>query len=206
MRLTKYDEERRSQFFKSLSNTTLVSTSSCEWYAEKCETDFQDYEPQISPLLFERTVKEGDLVSLAADGKVYGFMVVDLEKGPGSEKWEALNWPPIMQKSEICYDDLPEWMKELYDSSEFPKETIVQRMHAKKLLLHTSLLRFYLENGFYVTKLHKFYEYQGAECFKKVFRTVYEARVAATETKDELKATAVKLVSNSMYGTLLLVS
>ena len=79
-------------------------------------------------------------------------------------------------------------------------------MNAKNLLLHTSLIKFYEENGFFVEKIHKFYEYQGSRCFKKVFDTVYEARVEATETKDEIKATAVKLVSNSMYGSLLTVS
>ena len=79
-------------------------------------------------------------------------------------------------------------------------------MHAKQLLLHTSLLKFYLENGFTVEKIYKFYEYQGAECFKTVFDTVYRARVEATEIQDDIKATAVKLVSNSMYGSLLLVS
>ena len=91
-------------------------------------------------------------------------------------------------------------------------------MHAKELLLHTELLRFYMENGFYVSKLHKFFEYQASPCFENVYRKVYEARVDATKiatdersTPDmkasaERKATAVKLVSNSMYGSLLLVS
>ena len=206
IRVFKNDEEPRKRFFQSLPNTKLITTTSCEWYAEKFEIDFSKYTPAISPLLFERTVSESRLISMVKQGRLYGFMVVDLEKGQGWEKWAALNWPPIMQKAQIYHEDLPEWMGELYDRNDFPIETIVQRMQAKSLLLHTSLVKFYLENGFHVTKLHKVYEYQGAECFKKVYRTVYEARVAATETMDDLKATAVKLVSNSMYGSLLLVS
>ena len=79
-------------------------------------------------------------------------------------------------------------------------------MHAKEILLHTCLLKFYLENGFRILKIHKFFEYEGSPCFKKVYSTVYEARVQATETNDDLKATAVKLVSNSMYGSMLVVS
>ena len=66
-------------------------------------------------------------------------------------------------------------------------------------------MKFYVENGFIVKKITKFFEYQGARCFQKIFRTVYEARVEATETSDDMKANAVKLVSNSMYGTLLTV-
>ena len=216
VRIYKNDEEKRKQYFRSLANVTMIDISSCEWHAIKCE--LKDFEPSISPLLFERTVATSTLLNLVQQGKLYGFMVVDIDKTNMADKWRSLNWPPIMQKSKIFFTDLPSWMQEMYDRNEFPQETIVQKMHAKELLLHTSLLQFYLNNGFYVKKLHKFYEYQGANCFKKVFDTVYKARVEATQvtndktatTEDkaaaEMKATAVKLVSNSMYGSLLLVS
>lgn len=217
-RIFKGNEEKRIDFFRNLPNVTVVTISSCEWYAEKCEMDKTTYTPEISPLLFERTVKWQKLISLVQEGRLYGFMVVDLQKTKSSDKWLRLNWPPVMQKSEILYEDLNPWMRALYEPRDFPKQTIVQRMHAKKLLLHTDLIRFYLENGFMVSKVHKVYEYQGAHCFRKVFQTVYEARVQATQTANdqnatadkkataEMKATAVKLVSNSMYGSLLLVS
>ena len=217
-RIHKNDEQKRIAFFRSLPNVKIVTTSSCEWYAEKCEINKSTYTPEISPLLFERTVKWQKLVSLVQEGRLYGFMVVDLQKTKSSDKWLRLNWLPVMQKAEILYEDLAPWMRNLYDPREFPKKTIVQRMQAKKLLLHTDLIRFYLENGFMVSKVHKVYEYQGAHCFQKVFKTVYEARVQATQTANdematdemkaaaEMKATAVKLVSNSMYGSLLLVS
>ena len=206
VRISKNDEEPRKRFFQSLPNTTLITTSSCEWHAEKFEIDFEEYTPAISPLLFKKSATASDFVKLVSENRLYGFMVVDLEKGPGSEKWRNLNWPPIIQKSQILHDDLPAWMKNFYDRNDFPMESIVQRMQAKKLLLHTSLVKFYVENGFYVSKVHRVFEYQGERCFQNVFKTVYEARVQATETNDDIKATAVKLVSNSMYGSLLLVS
>ena len=210
------NEDARKLFFRNLQNTKIVEIASCEWYAEKCENEMP--ESDISPLLYQRVVHSNDIFSLIMEGKLYGFCVVDIEKGYGAEKWAQLNWPPLMQKDEILYDDIPDWMKPLFEESEFPKTTIVQKMSAKKLLLHTDLLRFYINNGFMLTCFHKFYEYQGSECFKNVYQRVYEARVEATEivanqnaTDEEKKlaekkATAVKLVSNSMYGSLLLVS
>ena len=218
VRINKNNEEERKHFFRTLPNTILVDISSCDWYKEKFEIDFETYKPAISPLLFKRTVAVNTLISHVRKGLVYGFMIVDVEQLQSADKWRKLNWPPLMQKSQIFYDDLPPWMRDLYDVSDFPKETIVQRMHAKNLLLHTSLLKFYMENGFYVKKVHRFFEYQGARCFEKVFDTVYKARVEATQVANdknatsedkaaaEMKATAVKLVSNSMYGSLLLVS
>lgn len=211
------NEDARKAYFKSLPNTKIVEIASCEWYSDKCEMNLNALKSEISPLLYKKIVSMGEIMRLVAKKQIYGFAVVDLEKSPSAKKWARLNYPPIMQKNEIYLEDLPEWMQDLYEPEELPKTTIVQTMHAKELLLHTELLRFYMENGFYVTKLHKFFEYQASPCFENVYRKVYEARVDATkiatdenstpEMKDsaERKATAVKLVSNSMYGSLLLV-
>ena len=197
------NEEERKRFFKNLANSQVVSISGCEWHAQKFEIQFT---PSISPLLLERTVDTPKLLALTQQGSINGFMIVDISRTDGAQKWMDINWPPIFQKEEILYQDLPEWMRPLFSGTEFPCKTIVQKMNAKKILLHTELIKFYLENGFRVSKIWKFYEYQGMNCFKNVYDKVYRARVEATEDKDSMKATAVKLVSNSMYGTLLLVS
>ena len=187
-----------------MPDMTIVEITSCEWHEEKFE--IKNFKPEISPLLWKMAVNTGEILKLIQTEQVYGFCVVDIAAGPGAQKWLKINWPPLMQKDEVLYSDLPTWMQELFEENDFPKATIVQKMHAKKLLLHTALVKFYMQHGFYVNKLHKFYEYQGARCFAKVFKTVYEARVQATEAHDDMKATAVKLVSNSMYGSTLMVS
>ena len=212
------NEDIRKSFFRNLPNSKIIEIASCEWYAQKCEMNIQAYNPEISPLLFNNNVKTCDIISLVMQDEIYGFAVVDLEKTSEAEKWLRLNWPPIIQKDEILYEDLPIWMQPLFEKSEFPKQTIVQKMSAKKLLLHSELLKFYLENGFIVTKLYKFFEYEGSRCFEDVYNKVYNARVEATEIGNssdataeqkaaaEMQATCVKLVSNSMYGSTLLVS
>ena len=212
------NEEERKFFFKNLPNSKIVDISSCEWYAQKCDMDIHLYEPEISPLLLKKTVKECDIIGLVMEDRIYGFAVVDLRKQPEAQKWSRLNWPPIMQKEEILLEDISPWMRSLFDKSEFPKESIVQKMSADKLLLHTDLLKFYIENGFAVSKMYKFFEYEGSRCFENVYEKIYNARVEATEignspdatdeekAEAEMKATCVKLVSNSMYGSTLLVS
>ena len=69
----------------------------------------------------------------------------------------------------------------------------------------SALIKFYLENGFMLTKIYQLFEYQPSKSFQNVYEKVYKARVEATQTGDQMKATAVKLVSNSMYGQLLMV-
>ena len=201
--LFKKDESERNRFLQSLPNTVVIRQSECAWL-KKMKT--LNYIPKISPLLFHKKVYPEKMMKLLQEGKLYGFMLVDICGTDDAKKFLELNWPPILKKAMIDYDDLPEWMKENADEEDFPKEQIVQSMHAQEILLHTCLLKFYLENGFKVEKIHKFFEYEGSPCFEKVYSTVYEARVQATEEKDDLKATAVKLVSNSMYGAMLVVS
>ena len=79
-------------------------------------------------------------------------------------------------------------------------------MFKGKLLLHTDLIYFYLKNGFEITNVYKFFEYEGACCLRKVHDKVYQARVEATQENNNLKATAVKLVSNAAYGQMLMVN
>ena len=49
------------------------------------------------------------------------------------------------------------------------------------------------------------FEYQKHSCYKDVHDKIYEARVDATIQKNNQKATAIKLVSNSMYGQMIMV-
>ena len=65
-------------------------------------------------------------------------------------------------------------------------------MEANEILLHSELLYFYIKKGFYISKLYRFFEYQGSPALSKVYKDVYEARVAATNTSDETKSTAIK--------------
>ena len=60
--------------------------------------------------------------------------------------------------------------------------------------------------------MHRVFEFQKFGCYKTVHDRVYNARVKATIEANEgnpagnKKATAIKLVSNSMYGQMIMVS
>ena len=119
------NEEVRKSFFKYLPNSKIVEIASCEWHAQKCEMDIQAYQPEISPLLFKKSAKSCDIISLIMQDRIYGFAVVDIKQSPEAEKWLRVNWPPILQKDKILFEDIPIWMQPLFDRTEFPKEIIV---------------------------------------------------------------------------------
>ena len=161
----------------------------------------------ISSLLYKSRVTEKHLLDEILAGNVYGFAVVDIRPGPNTQKFQDINWLPIIRHDEIQFADLPEFMKQQKIVSEktFPRRTLVQTLHASGILLHTQLIQWYAKQGFTITKIHKMFEYQGVECYKDVHDRVYHARVKATEEKNSKKATAIKLVSNSMYGQMIMV-
>ena len=166
VRVYKNDEEARRQYFASLPDVTVVEISSCEWYAQKFT--IKDFEPKISPLLWKKEAHFTEILDLVSVEKVNGFLIVDICRDEGSQKWINLNWAPIFKKADVFYSDLSPWMRQQYENGEFPQKQIVQSMHAEKLLLHTSLVKFYMSHGFRVTKIHKFYEYEPSKCLKPI--------------------------------------
>ena len=111
---------------------------------------------KISPLLFCKPTAD-EIINHVRSGTVTGFLVVDIEPTDAAKKFEKINWPPIFMRDEIAFEDPPEWMRSGANEKTFPRKTLIQSMHAKEILLHTALLKFYLDNGFVVTEVHKFY-------------------------------------------------
>ena len=197
------------RFFQNLSDHTTIRISSCEWLEKR---KLLNIESKISPVLSQDKIHINNFMDLIRNDKLYGFGLVDIYATPRAKKFLDLNFPPILSKQQISFTDLPQWMQNNADEKTFPRSTIIQSMHAEKILLHTNLIKFYLKHGFVITKCHMFFEYQGEKCFKIVHDKVYDARVQATQEREnperraesDRKATAIKLVSNSMYGRFLL--
>ena len=97
-------------------------------------------------------------------------------------------------------------MQNLCPKTTFPRTTIAQAMKCDNILIHTELIKFYCKNGFVITNVESFYEFQGSNCFTEVYDKLYSARVEATREKDSMKAAAVKLTGNAMYGQTLMVT
>ena len=159
----------------------------------------------ISSLLYKTRVSEKTLLEEIISNKIYGFAIVNIAPGPQTQKFVDLNWLPIIRHNEIRFEDLPEFLRKPHLEKSFPRRTLVQTLHGTEILLHTHLIQWYVAQGFSITKIHRMFEYQRFGCYKDVHDRVYHARVKATEERNNKKATAIKLVSNSMYGQMIMV-
>jgi hypothetical protein len=181
--------ERETYLKSRLENCVIIYEWECEWRKKKVNLNFK---PKISPLLTVDSLHVDKMISLINDDKIYGFALVDLRPTEKADFFNSINWSPIYKKMQVEFNMLPSWMKVKMNAKTFPRTTLVQSMQGDKLLLHTKLLQFYIRNGFIISKLHRVFEYQGAPALSHVYSNVYEARVAATETSDETKSTAIK--------------
>ena len=198
----KKDEREERKKFLEFCRIKTIRMKECHWNMIKRAIYFKS---PISSLLYKNPVTETELLREIIKDEVYGFCVVDIIPNSEASKFIELNWLPIIRHDNIHFEDLPTFMQKDEIKKSFPRKTLVQTLHASAILLHTRLIQWYLANGFKITKIYKFYEFQKFPCYRNVHDCVYETRVTATIEKNEKKATAIKLVSNSMYGQMIMV-
>ena len=175
---------------------SVITMMGCEWDDIKKTAPMPS--SSISPNLYRSSISEIEIINGVKSGSLYGFCVVDIKANSEAEKWQTINWPPIFIRDSIESEMVPDWMP--CNERTFPRSTLVQVMKGTEILLHTELLKFYMENGFFVTKVHRFLEYQPGKCFKAYHDALYKLRVEATIEGNSAKATAVKQTGNSSYG------
>ena len=189
------DDERRDGILAN--HGTLIKIKGCEWERIK---RYGLPPGGISPFLHRERISKDDIVNAIYNKKVTGFVLCDIVPTAAAKKYEDINWPPIFKRDSIEYEELSEWLKNEISPRGFPKASLVQSMSAEKILLHTALLAFYLKNGFEVSEIYTFIEYEAAECFKDFQNTLYELRVQATVENNNAKASAAKLTGNAPFG------
>ena len=121
-------------------------------------------------------------------GKVYGFAQVDIEV-PGELYGMFSEMSPLFVVQEIPHRDIP---KEMKIHKEKPGRKTVKGTKkllgvtkAKKILLYTPLIEWYLQHGLRLTAVHQLMEYEQGMPFSWFPKEVANARREAD--KDPLK-------------------
>ena len=140
-------------------------------------------------------------------GNIFGFAQVDIEVPDGLYD-KSGEVSPLFVVQEIPDCDIPEEMK-IYKEKpgrKTVKETkkLLGVMKAKKMLLYTPLIEWYLQHGLRLTAVHQLIEYEPGMPFSWFPEEVANARREAD--KDPLKkqlGDVAKLKGNSFYGKMI---
>lgn len=111
---------------------------------------------------------EMEILDAIREDKLFGAVEVDISV-PEELKSYFADLPPIFKNTIVTHEDIGEHMQEfLKEKDQRLKDTkyLVASMVGTKILIITPLLKWYLEKGLKVEKIHQVVEFSPKKCFK----------------------------------------
>ena len=158
--------------------------------------------------VFSSNPEEKDkLIQNVLNGKLFGFFQVDIEV-PEQLLDKFSEFSPLFILSEVPEDQIPQHMEDYKINTGRKKiknnKKLLGAMKAEKILLYSPLLKWYLNHGLQVTKIHKYISYTSGRPFNWFPEEVSSARRAADQDKNKKQlGDTAKLKGNSFYGKMI---
>ena len=155
----------------------------------------------------ERSEEKDKLIQNVLNDKLFGFFQVDIEV-PEQLRDKFSEFSPLFILSEVPEDQIPQHMHAYKINTGRKKiknnKKLLGVMKAEKILLYSPLLKWYLNHGLQVTKIHKYISYDSSRPFKWFPEEVSAARRAADQDKNKKQlGDTAKLKGNSFYGKMI---
>ena len=151
--------------------------------------------------------EQDEIIQNVRNDKLFGFFEVDIEV-PEQKRKRFSEFCPLFVISEVPEDQIPQHMKD-YKINTGRKmiknnKKLLGVMKTEKILLYSPLLKWYLNHGLQVTKIHRYISYTSGRPFKWFPEEVSSARRAADNDKNKKQlGDTAKLKGNSFYGKMI---
>ena len=158
--------------------------------------------------VFQSEAGEKDkLIQNVLNDKLFVFFQVDIEV-PEQLRKRFSEFSPLFVLSEVPEDQIPQHMQDYKINTGREKiknnKKLLGVMKAEKILLYSPLLKWYLNHGLQVTKIHKYISYTPGRPFKWFPEEVSSARRDADNDKNKKQlGDTAKLKGNSFYGKMI---
>ena len=209
-----YDEEKwqktleRDQEIRD-AGYTLETITSCEWKKIPESENFypplrEENDPSETENDGTETITKECILDDVQNERVFGFIKVDI-RVPEHLISTFSEFPPIFKNTEIKLNDIGDHMKSFCEQNGRKtgvKRSLISSMHGKEIVLLTPLLKWYLDNGLVVDRVHYILSYNGKSCFDWFVREVTHDRRAADlgGVERKMAGEAMKLMGNCGYG------
>ena len=153
------------------------------------------------------SAEQDEIIQNVLNDKLFGFFEVDIEV-PEQKRKRFSEFCPLFVISEVPEDQIPQHMKD-YKINTGRKmiknnKKLLGVMKTEKILLYSPLLKWYLNHGLQVTKIHRYISYTSGRPFKWFPEEVSSARRAADQDKNKRQlGDTAKLKGNSFYGKMI---
>ena len=161
--------------------------------------------PEAKP---EQSSEEKDkLIQNVLNDKLFGFFQVEIEV-PEQLRKHFSEFSPLFILDEVPEEQIPQHMKDYQINTGRKKiknnKKLLGVMKAEKILLYSPLLKWYLNHGLQVTKIHRYISYTSSRPFAWFPEEVSSARRAADNDKNKKQlGDTAKLKGNSFYGKMI---
>ena len=158
--------------------------------------------------VFSSNPEEKDkLIQNVLNDKLFGFFQVDIEV-PEQLLDKFSEFSPLFILPEVPEDQIPQHMHAYKINTGRKKiknnKKLLGVTKAEKILLYSPLLKWYLNRGLQVKKIHKYISYTPGTPFKWFPEEVSAARRAADNDKNKKQlGDTAKLKGNSFYGKMI---
>ena len=155
----------------------------------------------------QSSAEQDEIIQNVLNDKLFGFFEVDIEV-PEQKRKRFSEFCPLFVISEVPEDQIPQHMKD-YKINTGRKmiknnKKLLGVMKTEKILLYSPLLKWYLNHGLQVTKIHRYISYTYGRPFKWFPEEVSSARRAADQDKNKRQlGDTAKLKGNSFYGKMI---
>ncbi|KAJ8314770.1 hypothetical protein KUTeg_006920 [Tegillarca granosa] len=213
---------RKAPHFRPQQGFTVVEVWECDFKEyRRCHPKIEEFITGSRPTFYQkhkREVTEHQILEAVIKQELFGAVEVDIEV---PEKWPTYfshptmspyqyfqEMSPLFCTTDVPYEVIGEHMQQHvreHNLSTKPRQLLVGGMKGRNMLLATPLLKWYLQHGMVVTKIHQVVEYLPQACFKRFVSDMSEARRLGDIHPDKsIIADTMKPIGNSGYGSLIM--
>ena len=151
--------------------------------------------------------KQDEIIQNVLNDELFGFFEVDIEVP--EQLWKRFSeFSPLFILAEVPEEQIPQHMKNYQINTGKKKiknnKKLLGVMKAEKILLYSPLLKWYLNHGLQVKKIHRYISYASSRPFAWFPEEVSSARRDADNDKNKKQlGDTAKLKGNSFYGKMI---
>ena len=194
------EETRANTEYIRSKGYNVVEMWECEWrQIKKNNRELQRFiASEVRRTLdTDKIVIAERILSEVRHERLFGCMEVDI-RVPDHLKERFIEMCPIFKNTEISRADIGDFMQTYAEGHNIlaqPRRSLIGSVKGEKILLATPLLKWYLEHGLEVTRVHQVVEFTPEPCFKTFGDAVSDARRAGdTDPRKAIIADTMKMV------------
>ena len=184
----------------------MVSIREYQWYHQKWadkQRDIETFLNQHFPGRSEKKQTQGQLLRRVQEGTFLGALEVDIDT-PSHLRDKFSKMTPIFKNVEIERTQVGQHMQafaEQHDIMTRPRRAPIGSYKGDKILLGTPLLKFYLDQGLEVSRVHRAIQWRSLPWLEPFADFVSTSRRAAdADPNQKILGETAKLVGNAGFG------